>query len=132
MENAIRSRIAKLDYDLSCDFDLCGIQSVAPELYVFGAGGLIRGALATRTTYLYQKVGAAGEHLKFGVTVSPATRYSAADLNGGRLRIIARGERSDMLRLERQLHETLPLGPEELQLYYIQKQIANGLRPPPY
>jgi hypothetical protein len=37
-----------------------------------------------------------------------------------------------MLALERALHETLPIGPEEGQLFYIQKQIANGLRPPPY
>ena len=69
-------------------------------------------------TYLYQKVGAQGEHLKIGITDNPATRYSAAELNGGRLRIIGQGERSEMLGLERQLHETLPIGPEERQLFY--------------
>jgi RHS repeat-associated protein len=52
------------------------------------------------TTYLYQKVGTAGEHLKFGITGNPATRYTAAELNGGQLRIIAQGERSEMLSLE--------------------------------
>jgi RHS repeat-associated protein len=83
-------------------------------------------------TYLYQKVGAQGEHLKFGITVDPATRYTAAELNGGRLRIIAQGENEEMLRLERQLHETLPIGPEEGQIFYIQKQVQKGLRPPPY
>lgn len=83
-------------------------------------------------TYLYQKVGAQGEHLKFGITDNPATRYSAAELNGGRLRIIGQGERSELLGLERQLHETLPIGPEERQLFYIQKQIEKGLKPPPY
>jgi len=83
-------------------------------------------------SYLYQKVGKLGEHLKFGITDNPATRYTAAELNGGRLRIIARGERSEMLRLERELHETLPIGPEERQLFYIEKQVENGLRPPPY
>jgi hypothetical protein len=83
-------------------------------------------------TYLYQKVGAQCEHLKFGITENPATRYTAAELNGGRLRIIGQGERSEMLRLERQLHETLPIGPEERQLFYIQKQVEQGLKPPPY
>ncbi len=87
---------------------------------------------AKETTYLYQKVGAAGEHLKFGITGNPATRYTAAELNGGQLRIIGQGERSEMLRLERQLHETLPIGPEEQQLFYIQKQVEKGLKPPPY
>jgi hypothetical protein len=37
-----------------------------------------------------------------------------------------------MLELERNLHETLPIGPEEGQKFYIQKQINKGLRPPPY
>ena len=37
-----------------------------------------------------------------------------------------------MLSLERKLHETLPLGPEERQSFYIQKQIEKGLKPPPY
>jgi len=83
-------------------------------------------------TYLYQKVGAQGEHLKFGITDNPATRYTAAELNGGSLRIIGQGERSEMLSLERQLHETLPIGPEERQLFYIQKQAQKGLKPPPY
>lgn len=34
-----------------------------------------------------------------------------------------------MLRLERLLHETLPLGPEERQLFYIQLQLKKGLAP---
>lgn len=83
-------------------------------------------------TYLYQKVGAQGEHLKFGITKNPATRYTQEELGGGRLRIIGQGERSEMLSLERQLHETLPIGPQERQLFYIQKQIEKGLKPPPY
>jgi len=83
-------------------------------------------------TYLYQKVGAQGEHLKFGITDNPATRYTVAELNGGSLRIIGQGERSEMLSLERQLHETLPIGPEDRQLFYIQKQVQKGLKPPPY
>jgi RHS repeat-associated protein len=81
-------------------------------------------------TYLYQKVRSTGEHLKFGITDDPATRYTAAELNGGSLNIIAQGERSEMLGLERQLHETLPLGPEERQSFYIQMQIQKGLLPP--
>lgn len=72
-------------------------------------------------TYLYQKVSAEGKHLKFGITNNPATRYTKKELAGGRLRIIAQGERSKMLHLERNLHETLPLGTEEGQLYYLKK-----------
>jgi hypothetical protein len=37
-----------------------------------------------------------------------------------------------MLRLERELHETLPIGKEEGQDFYRRKQIDKGLRPPPY
>ncbi len=51
---------------------------------------------------------------------------------GGRLKILAQGPRKEMLQLERNLHETLPIGPEEGQSFYIQKQIEKGLRPPPY
>jgi hypothetical protein len=87
---------------------------------------------AEDTTYLYQKLAAGGEHLKFGITDNPATRYTAAELNGGSLNIIAQGQRSDMLSLERNLHSTLPIGPEEGQLFYIQQQTAKGLIPPPY
>lgn len=87
---------------------------------------------AEDTTYLYQKLGAGGEHLKFGITANPATRYTAAELNGGSLNIIAQGQRADMLSLERNLHSTLPIGPEEGQLFYIQQQTARGLIPPPY
>jgi RHS repeat-associated protein len=83
-------------------------------------------------TYLYQKVSAAGEHLKFGIAKNPATRYTKQELAGGQLRILAKGAREDMLELERSLHETLPIGPEEGQTIYIQKQIDKGLTPPPY
>ncbi len=83
-------------------------------------------------TYLYHKVGAEGEHLKFGITKNPATRYTEEELAGGRLKIIGQGSREDMLQLERNLHETLPIGPEEAQKFYIQKQIEKGLKPPPY
>lgn len=37
-----------------------------------------------------------------------------------------------MLKLERDLHETLPIGPEEMQKFYIQIQTSLGLTPPPY
>lgn len=86
----------------------------------------------TGDTVLYQKLSSTGEHLKYGITKNPATRYTSKELNGGSLNILARGSKPDMLALERALHETLPIGPEEGQLFYIQKQIANGLRPPPY
>ena len=83
-------------------------------------------------TYLYQKVSATGEHLKFGVTKNPITRYTQSELAGGQLNIIAQGTQDDMLQLERSLHSTLPIGPEEGQTFYIQQQIDQGLQPPPY
>jgi hypothetical protein len=89
-------------------------------------------SLGSCPTYLYQKVGALGEHLKFGVTKNPSTRYTADELAGGQLKIIAEGPRSEMLQLERNLHETLPIGPEEGQQFYILLQIEKGLKPPPY
>jgi hypothetical protein len=92
----------------------------------------VAGREAKDVTYLYQKVGAAGEHLKFGITNDPIGRYTKAELAGGRLRLLARGARDDMLQLERNLHETLPIGPEEAQKCYINIQIQKGLKPPPY
>ena len=83
-------------------------------------------------TYLYQKLSAAGEHLKYGITKNPATRYTQDELAGGRLNILTEGSRKDMLKLERNIHETLPIGPEEAQKFYIQIQIDRGLMPPPY
>jgi RHS repeat-associated protein len=100
----------------------------------FGAGaGGGGGNIAGRgPTYLYQKVGPEGEHLKFGITNNPATRYTPEELGGGRLKIIGSGSRQEMLELERNLHENLPIGSEEGQRFYIQKQIEKGLKPPPY
>ncbi|MGX9773067.1 hypothetical protein ACWYXN_06065 [Janthinobacterium aestuarii] len=86
----------------------------------------------SKDMYLYQKVDAGGKHIKYGTTINPTTRYSAKQLNGGRLKILAQGTSEDMLKLERDLHETLPIGPEEFQKFYIQKQIDKGLLPPPY
>ena len=59
-------------------------------------------------------------------------RYTQEELGGGRLRILSEGSRDDMLRLERNLHETLPIGSEEAQKFYIRMQIEKGLKPPPY
>lgn len=88
--------------------------------------------LQTRTTYLYQKVGPNGEHGKFGITVNPDRRYSAEKLNGGSLKIIAQGNRQEMLRLERNCHTYLPIGPEERQPYYVKLQASMGYKTPPY
>src|SRR6267142_2035281 len=83
-------------------------------------------------TYLYEKLGAKSEHLKYGITNNPLTRYTAEELAGGKLKILASGSRQAMLALERNLHSTLPMGREEHQLIYVIKQILKGLRPPPY
>ena len=85
-----------------------------------------------RATYLYQMVTKSGEHLKYGISYNPLTRYSAKHLRGlgnARLRIIGQGQRPDMLRLERALHETLPIGSEEAQAFYRAIQQAKGLTP---
>lgn len=83
-------------------------------------------------TALYQKVGSNGEHQKFGITKNPDTRYTSKELGSGQLNTIGRGTRQEMLELERTLHERLPIGPEEAQKFCIQKQIDQGLKPPPY
>ncbi len=90
--------------------------------------------LSARTTYLYQKVGPAGEHLKFGITsaIPPRARYRAAQYAGGQMRILASGTRAQMAVLERALHRTLPLGPEERQIWYRVYQWLKGLDPFPY
>jgi len=88
------------------------------------------GKAGKEITFLYQKLSGTGQHLKFGITSDLARRYSAAELNGGSLKVIAQGDRADMLRLERDLHQALPLGIEEGQSFYIQKQVQNGLLPP--
>jgi hypothetical protein len=66
------------------------------------------------------------------VTNNPQRRYTLKGLGGGRLKIIARGSRQKMLELERNVHGTLPVGPEEGQSVYIEKQMEKGLKPPPY
>ena len=90
------------------------------------------GALANNNSVLYQKVGPNGEHLKFGITKNPGSRYTTNELNGGRLKIIAQGSRQEMLRLERDTHSTLPIGPEERQKGYINMQTTKGYKAPPY
>jgi RHS repeat-associated protein len=109
---------------------------VGPELKagIPLAGGVVAAlkSIPKDVTYLYQKLGAAGEHLKYGISKNPETRYTEEELAGGQLKILAMGPRKDMLKLERDLHETLPIGPEEGQKFYIQKQIEKGLIPPPY
>ncbi len=97
-----------------------------------GQGPLLGDLQSGRTSYLYQKVGPKGEHLKYGISYSPATRYTQAELGGGRLKVLANGSREEMLRLERGLHSWLPIGPEEAQEVYLRVQLRNGLRIPPY
>jgi hypothetical protein len=104
----------------------------APRATGVAAGVAAEAGSGEADTFLYQKLSSAGEHLKYGITKNPATRYTSAEMDGGRLNILASGTKSDMLALERSLHEWMPIGPEEGQTFYILKQIANGLRPPPY
>ena len=120
-------------------FFVYGGVNIQPRINVVqGNGGSLGGssvgggALGTSNTVLYQKVGPDGEHLKFGITKNPDTRYSAAELGGGRLKVIAQGSRQEMLQLERNLHSTLPIGPEERQSAYIGIQVAKGYQAPPY
>ena len=53
-------------------------------------------------------------------------------MNGGRLNILAYGPKEDMLALERNLHENLPIGPEEGQTFYLGIWVVKDLRPPRY
>jgi len=84
------------------------------------------------TTFLYEKLAADGSHLKYGITKNPLTRYSDSQLAGGRLKFLAQGDRGDMLKLERDLRSTLPIGLEERQLYYVIIEFLKGYRVPPY
>jgi hypothetical protein len=45
---------------------------------------------------------------------------------------VGRGSKKEMLELERNVHETLPIGPEEGQRFYIERQREKGLKTPPY
>lgn len=72
-------------------------------------------SLQSKPNYLYQKLDAQGNHLKFGITKNPDTRYTASQMNGCRLNLVAQGSRQEMLKLERAVHSTLPIGPEERQ-----------------
>lgn len=121
-------------------FFVYGGVRVQPKINVIAGGnrslgGNVVGGKAfnkTNNTVLYQKVGPNGEHLKFGISKNPATRYTSSELNGGRLKIVAQGSRQEMLRLERNLHSTLPIGPEERQKCYINIQASKGYKIPPY
>jgi RHS repeat-associated protein len=112
-----------------------GVNNVFGSPAAFASAILFRGKPLKKkdvqkgVSYLYQKLGPKGEHLKYGITNNPFTRYTSAELGGGNLKILASGTREKMLDLERKLHENLPLGPEEAQLFYIQKQIEKGLKP---
>ena len=114
--------------------------SVQPRINVVrGGNGALRGNAVggsafnnNNNTVLYQKVGKNGEHLKFGISKNPATRYTSSELNGGKLKIIAQGSRQEMLRLERNVHSTLPIGSEERQKGYINIQASKGYKIPPY
>ncbi len=65
-------------------------------------------ALSSRMAYLYRMEDANGNFLKWGVTQSLNTRYSAQVLQGKSIFPIAQGRRADMLRLERDFVETFP------------------------
>lgn len=89
--------------------------------------------IAKKLTVLYQKLDKDGKHLKYGIAKAPEkTRYTKKELDGGRLKILATGEKKDMLKLERNLHETMPIGSEEGQKVYDKIQAAKGLKTRPY
>ena len=86
-----------------------------------GGGGGDGKGLDKETTYLYDKLDRYGNHMKYGITNNPKTRYTRAQLAGGRLKLLLRGTREDILAMERWMHENLPLGPEEGQEFYIKR-----------
>lgn len=128
----LRSAAGKLVYLVSSsarqsEHEVFNLEVECEHVYFVSPLGVL-----VHNTYLYQKVGPNGQHLKYGITNNPATRYTQAELGGGRLKILANGNRQEMLRLERNLHSTMPIGPEEGQQIYLQIQAANGLTLPPY
>lgn len=58
--------------------------------------------------YLYARYDEEGNFLKWGITQDMNTRYSRAELAGGRLVPEASGPRREILRQERELVETCP------------------------
>jgi len=120
-------------------FFVYGGVNVQPRVNVInGVNGALKGnavgggSFNNSNCVLYQKVGENGEHFKFGITKNPGSRYSATELNGGRLKIVAQGSRQEMLELERKVHATLPIGSEERQKGYINMQASKGYKVPPY
>ncbi len=85
-----------------------GTQIVSGLLQVAGARVPHGNTLGNQTTYLYARYDAAGNFLKWGITKDLTKRYSAVELAGGKLELIAAGPRSKMARLERQLVEMNP------------------------
>jgi len=111
------------------------VQSQTMAIGGAGKGAVKVAGAATKAApelYLYQKLSAAGQHLKYGTSKNPATRYTAKEMAGGRLKILAGGDRKSILALERNAHKTLPIGPEEGQTVYQGIQAAKGYKVPPY
>jgi hypothetical protein len=67
-----------------------------------------------RTTYLYELVDENGNHLKYGITSNPDTRYTHAFMADKRMLILGEGSRRDMYVLENRLITTNPRGPLQL------------------
>jgi hypothetical protein len=138
---SVTDTVEQAVYDYDAGFAHAESVNVLPDSAVITQPvtffGPVAGFVAAKSgtqdlAYLYQKVGADGQHLKFGITKTPATRYTQEELAGGKLKIVGQGSREEMLKLERNIHEALPIGPEEALKFYIQKQVQKGLKPPPY
>jgi uncharacterized protein RhaS with RHS repeats len=112
----------------------CSTDQIAGAL-LLASTKLIRSAKNSNgknIVYLYQKLSKTGEHLKYGISNNPLTRYTKEELNGGKLKILAKGAKEKMLELERNLHKYLPIGPEEGQSIYIKLQKLIGYNALPY
>ena len=81
-----------------------GVRSANPT------ASLIHGnsAASPRTAYLYRLVDDEGQFLKWGITQDMAKRYPKWFMEGKKMFKFAEGSRADMLRLERDLVETMP------------------------
>ncbi len=66
--------------------------------------------LSGRTTYLYELYQKDGTFLKYGISVSPSTRYSSIFMQDKDIFRITSGTRSDMMTLERQMVISNPAG----------------------
>ncbi len=67
--------------------------------------------LGNQPTEIYQKYDAEGNYLKTGISQNANTRYTDAEIDGGRIRVIGERPRNKAVQIERNITERHP-GPD--------------------